>query len=297
VSLALIRVEGVFHWGFWVRQAYASARQDTVPLPPPSTLVGALASGLAAVLRDVCKAPVAELGYAAEAIEVPLIAKLVKSGAVIETYFKVVDGYGIKRVDITRMFQAPYIRRANLQDVMQWFAVRTVGKVYSPHMRFEAAYLVDLAKAESIFKGVCKGLAVESLLKLGALSISRIGPVEGVVTVLRTCLDKASPSTITSIPMSPCPYFEIREDLASKLRQAQLAEATLIEFWDWKDPDFWTSRRSAGKMRPYIAPLNRSSVESGIITPFKPCTFIKDIISSVGKGIYVEDKLYPCSSC
>jgi CRISPR-associated Cas5-like protein len=297
VSLALIRVEGVFHWGFWVRQAYASARQDSVPLPPPSTLVGALASGLAAVLRDVCKAPVAELSYAGEAIEVPLIAKLVKSSTVIETYFKVVNGYGIKRVDITRMFQAPYIRRANLQDMMQWFAVRTVGKVYSPHMRFEAAYLVDLAKAESIFKGVCKSLAVESLLKLGALSISRIGPVEGIVTVRRVCLDNVSPSTITSVPMSPCPYFEIGDGLASKLRQAQLAEATLIEFWDWKDPDFWTSRRSAGKMRPYIAPLNRSSVESGIITPFKPCTFIKDIVSSVGRGIYVEDKLYPCSSC
>jgi CRISPR-associated protein Cas5a/b/c len=297
VSLALIRVEGVFHWGFWVRQAYASARQDAVPLPPPSTLVGALASGLATVLRDVCKAPVAELGYTAEAIEVPLIAKLIKSSTVIETYFKVVNGYGIKRVDITRMFQAPYIRRANLQDVMQWFAVRTVGKVYSPHMRFEAAYLVDLAKAESIFKGVCKGLAVESLLKLGALSISRIGPVEGIVTVLRVCIDSVSPTTITGAPMSPCPYFEIRDSLASKLRQVQLAEATLIEFWDWKDPDFWTSRRSAGKVRPYIAPLNRSSVESGIITPFKPCTFIKDFVVAVGKGIYVEDKLYPCSSC
>jgi hypothetical protein len=144
---------------------------------------------------------------------------------------------------------------------------------------------------------VCKGLAVESLLKLGALSISRIGPVEGIVTVLRVRIDSVSPTTITGAPMSPCPYFEIRDSLASKLRQVQLAEATLIEFWDWKDPDFWTSRRSAGKVRPYIAPLNRSSVESGIITPFKPCTFIKDFVVAVGKGIYVEDKLYPCSSC
>ena len=297
MSLTLIRVEGVFHWGFWVRQAYASARQDTLPLPPPSTLVGALASGLAAVLRDICKAPVAELGYTAEAIEVPLITKLVRSGTVIETYFKVVDGYGIKRVDITRVFQAPYIRRRHLQDVTQWFAVRTAGKVYSPHMRFEAAYLVDLAKAESIFKDMCKDLATESLLKLGALSISRIGPLEGIVTVLRVCLDNVSPSTITGAPLSPCPYFEIVDSIANKLRQARLAEATLVEFWDWKDPDFWTSKRSAGKVRPYVAPLNRSSVESGIITPFKPCTFIKDIVVAVGKGIYVDDGLYPCSSC
>jgi CRISPR-associated Cas5-like protein len=295
MSLALLRVEGVFHWGFWVRQAYASARQDTLAVPPPSTLVGALASGLAAALRDLCGVGVAELKYSENIIEVPLIVELVRGGAIVEVYFKILDGYGIKRTDITRQFQAPYITQEDLWNRSQWFGVRPVGRVYAPNTRFEIAYLINLTIAESVLRKMCRGIDVENLLRLAALSISRIGPVEGIVTVHKIYLDKVRPSTISSLPSTQCPYFEVKSDLLDKLRQ--VPEATLVEFWDWKQPDFWTSNRNARMIRPYIVPLDRSAIESGVLLPFKPCTFIKEVIEAVGRGIYVDNKLYPCSSC
>jgi CRISPR-associated Cas5-like protein len=295
MDLAMLRIEGVFHWGFWVRQAYASGRQDTLPIPPPSTLIGALASGLATVLRDFCSVGVAELKYSREFTEVPLIARLIRGGAIVEIYFKVLNGYGVKKTDITRHFQAPYIRQRNLWDRSQWYDVKPVGKIYALNTRFEISYLINLANAESVLKEMCRGINVEGLLRLSALSISRIGPVEGIVTVCRVFLDKVSPSTITYMPPAPCPYFEVKSSLLDKLRQ--IPEATLVEFWDWKQQDFWTSNRNARMVRPYIVPLDRNSIESGFILPFKPCTFIKEAVEAVGKGIYVDGKLYPCSSC
>jgi CRISPR-associated Cas5-like protein len=295
MSLALLRVEGVFHWGFWVRQAYASARQDTLPVPPPSTLVGALASGLAAALRDLCGVGVAELRYSESVAEVPLILKLVRAGAIVEVYFKILDGYGIRKADITRQFQVPYIRYEDLWNKSQWFDVKPVGKVYAPNTRFEIAYLINLTNAELVLREMCRGIDVENLLRLAALSISRVGPVEGIVTMYKVYLDKVKSSTISSIPPTQCPYFEVKSDLLDKLRQ--VPEATLTEFWDWKRPDFWTSNRNARMVRPYIIPLDRSAIESGILLPFEPCTFIKEIVEAVGRGIYVDDKLYPCSSC
>jgi len=38
-----LRVEGIYHWGYWVRIPGTSKLQPSIPLPPPTTLMGALA--------------------------------------------------------------------------------------------------------------------------------------------------------------------------------------------------------------------------------------------------------------
>lgn len=42
-----IRIEGEYHWGYWVRIPGTSKQQSTLPLPPPTTLIGALTFPLA----------------------------------------------------------------------------------------------------------------------------------------------------------------------------------------------------------------------------------------------------------
>ncbi|MEJ5292440.1 MAG: type I-A CRISPR-associated protein Cas5a [Candidatus Methanosuratincola sp.] len=42
-----IRIEGEYHWGYWVRVPGTSKQQSAFPLPPPTTLVGALSFPLA----------------------------------------------------------------------------------------------------------------------------------------------------------------------------------------------------------------------------------------------------------
>lgn len=42
-----IRIEGEYHWGYWVRIPGTSKQQSALPLPPPTSLIGALAFPLA----------------------------------------------------------------------------------------------------------------------------------------------------------------------------------------------------------------------------------------------------------
>lgn len=42
-----IRIEGEYHWGYWVRVPGTSKQQSALPLPPPTSLIGALAFPLA----------------------------------------------------------------------------------------------------------------------------------------------------------------------------------------------------------------------------------------------------------
>ncbi|MEN3007176.1 MAG: type I-A CRISPR-associated protein Cas5a [Candidatus Methanosuratincola petrocarbonis] len=49
-----IRIEGEYHWGYWVRVPGTSKHQSALPLPPPTTLIGALVFPLAreGLLKD-----------------------------------------------------------------------------------------------------------------------------------------------------------------------------------------------------------------------------------------------------
>jgi len=49
-----LTVKAEYHWGYWIRTPFSSKLQATLPLPPPTTLLGALASYLAreGLLKD-----------------------------------------------------------------------------------------------------------------------------------------------------------------------------------------------------------------------------------------------------
>jgi CRISPR-associated protein Cas5 subtype I-A len=302
----LARARLRLHWGFWTRLPLVTARQDTLLIPPPSTLLGAFASGLASVLRDICDNPYGELKVAMEEsmsiIEIPLLRELVKSRVVREVFFKVIEGFGVKNVDLSRVFQAPYVNLENIEDNWRrWsYAVRTTGKVYAPLMNCEIAYLVEKRALLNLAEKLCPRVDSTRLVLASILSLSRLGSVEGIITVERVEVTQdVECEELKESPSSPCPYFAITNDMVREV--AETRSVAIVNFWDWRGEGFWYSPRRNVNTIPYVVPVDTWYLESGIIPPFKSCNLIDGVLRRIGRGIYVvngdEKSFYPVPHC
>jgi CRISPR-associated Cas5-like protein len=305
-SLMLARARLRFHWGFWTRLPLVTARQDTLLIPPPSTLLGAFASGLASVLRDICDNPYGELKVTMEEgmniIEIPLLRELVKGRVVREVFFKVVEGFGVKNVDLSRVFQAPYVNLENIEkDWRRWsYAVRTTGKVYAPLMNCEIAYLIEKRALLNLAEKLCPGVDDTRLILASLLSLSRLGSVEGIVTAERVeLIPDVECEELEESPSSPCPYFAITNDMLREV--AETRSVAIVNFWDWRNESFWHSPRHGMNTIPYVIPVDAWYLESGIIPLFKSCNLIDGVLRRIGRGIYVvkgdEKSFYPVPHC
>jgi hypothetical protein len=76
----------------------------------------------------------------------------------------------------------------------------------------------------------------------------------------------------------PCPYFRI-----SHVPSGLGSDVTIAEFWDWGRAEFWSGLRvpNPDYTLKYVIPLNKSSLNSGLLMPFKPCRLLRDIINKV----------------
>lgn len=166
-----LRVEGEFHWGFSVRYSGPSAAAQSYPVPPPTTLLGALARGLAnseAIWRNgsLWSSTIILLDYAK---------------AVTFRYMKCsshIVALPAPYTDLIRLFRAPYIRKDHRrpEERDRWFGVAGFGKIYAPITAFEIVYIFD--------KGVLKSFPEEKLLH-AALSITNLGSKESLVSIQR----------------------------------------------------------------------------------------------------------------
>ncbi len=305
-SLMLARARLSFHWGFWTRLPLVTARQDTLLIPPPSTLLGAFASGLASVLRDICGNPYGELKVTMEEgvniIEIPLLRELVEGRVVREVFFKVVEGFGVKNVDLSRVFQAPYVNLENIErDWRRWsYAVRTTGKVYAPLMNCEIAYLIEKRALLNLAEKLCPGVDGTKLVLASLLSISRLGSVEGIVTAERVeLIPDVECEKLEESPSTLCPYFAITNDMLREV--AETRSVAIVNFWDWRNESFWYSPRHGINTIPYVIPVDAWYLESGIIPPFKSCNLIDGVLRRIGRGVYVvkgdEKSFYPVPHC
>lgn len=233
---ALLSVELSFSWGFWARPYFLSGRQPSMNVPPPTTIVGALSRGIAAVLRAK-GVSVPEYMREGGRYVVPIARDLGK--CVDAVYFRLTKGVIYVNIDKTRLFQAPYIREENVKrDPAQWFAVRDVGKAYAPGAEAEAAFLIDLNCASRL----CNAL------EAAAHAITRLGPAEGVVAVKRVSLlpiDKCVEVELGTINQ-PCPYFPARGEPRDPWVRA--------EFLDWRDERTWSDERPSAGVVEYAVP-------------------------------------------
>lgn len=160
-------------WGWSVRVPYTSVGGASYPLPPPTTVVGALAEPLAELLgwpeleaaggggraarRPSLRSPAARLAEHVVAVGAGLA-----EGAVITSY------------DLVRTENVPYLKTQHQRDPGQWFSVNAFGVTYSPGSRLCLAI---------VFDDGARRLAGEELLLRAALGVARIGSKEGLVSV------------------------------------------------------------------------------------------------------------------
>ncbi|MGC8543131.1 MAG: hypothetical protein ACP5NQ_04260 [Vulcanisaeta sp.] len=278
MALKMAIAQMLLHWGYWVRYPLASARQDIYVVPQPSTLVGMFINGLSRALNGLCGLTTPEVAKVNNDYLVPMVKLFLPS--IKEVYFRVLKGWGFRVMDITRHFQGPYIRADNLSDPNQWFAVRVVGKLYAPMAHVEASYLMDIDEFDDALRSLGCGAPGEKILLAGLLSMSRIGPIEGIVTVTKALLAPVKETEGKAIKLmeEPCPYFEVKD--GSKLAKLGI-KATVTQFWNWRSEDFWRGARTPSDALTYVVPLSKSSLDAGVLTLFTPCALLRDIISDV----------------
>jgi CRISPR-associated Cas5-like protein len=285
--MILLSVRFSFHWGFWARPLILSARQPTMTVPPPTAFVGALARGLAELLR-ARGVWVPEYRRAEGRYHVPLALGL---GRCVErVYFRLIRGGVSAAVDKTRVFQGPYIRLDNLRDPSQRFAVRDLGKAYAPGAEAEFAALVR--EGCEIREGDARIALDASGLVAAAHAVTRLGPAEGVVAVADAAAvrweDCGEVRDVKILDM-PCPYFP--------WGGGELPPPWRVEkFIDWRDPRAWSDERVAideGGMVAYAVP---ESAWSTLRVEFPPCVTLLGGVETIkivrcGSFVYVDPRL------
>ncbi|MEB3774252.1 MAG: type I-A CRISPR-associated protein Cas5a [Desulfurococcales archaeon] len=152
-------------WGWSVRQLSTSVGGPSLPLPPPSSLVGmlskplALAKGWGEISR--VNGVIASSTYR-------IARHVLAIGAAIE-------GSAIPYGDLARSLNIPYLRRAYRAREDMWFSTTIFGVVSAPMTRihYSIVFSDDL---------LSEGVTLEDL-KLAAYSATHIGTKEGIVDV------------------------------------------------------------------------------------------------------------------
>jgi len=172
-------VEGVFHWGFSVRIITESAGAQYYLMPPPSTLIGALAYGVH-VNRGVAECAMGERKRGERRIRstAALLARAVKWAS-----FAISEGVSRRRAcvvghsDFIRSFRLPYQRGVRHEQPEMWYGICASGRVYACGTGFKILYLVNEERLDEL------ELEPRDILA-AAHSIVRIGSREGLVSIL-----------------------------------------------------------------------------------------------------------------
>ncbi|MCC6021398.1 MAG: hypothetical protein LM577_08560 [Thermoproteaceae archaeon] len=282
--MILLSVKFAFHWGFWARPSILSARQPTMTVPPPTMFVGALARGLAELLR-ARGVWVPEYRREGESYRVPLAGGL---GQCVErVYFRVLKGGVSAAIDKTRVFQGPYVRLGDLiESPSQRFAVRDLGKAYAPGTIAEFAAL--LREGCKVSEGSAQVKLDARVLSAAAHAITRLGPAEGTVAVRQVDVlqwEECAEARDAAMPEQPCPYF--------KWSGGELPPPWRVEkFVDWKNLRVWSSERVGMDESGMVAYAVPESAWSTLRIEFPPCTTLLGSVEIVECGglAYVDPR-------
>ncbi len=196
-------------WGWSVRVPGASVGGASLPLPPPSTLVGALASPLARMLG--WGETIVEKGVVYSST-LKLVRHLEAAGA------RIVDGVAAFFSDPLKAVNIPYLRPQNRLNENMWFSLQAMGAYSAPSVKLEATLVF---KDTLLEEGVD-----EKTLEAAAWSISRIGCKEGLVHVSSVVVGRALRET-----GGLTPYYAPTQSLKNKAGTGEI-----IVVWDPRDP-------------------------------------------------------------
>jgi CRISPR-associated protein Cas5 subtype I-A len=210
LNLIALRVKVIFHWGFWIHSPFTSKYQASLSIPPPTTLIGALAEPLYTL--NLTKTKIGETTLLKN--KVTSSASLLED-VILATSFYYESGSCFSYVDINKYITLHFQSKVEEGGVRRRYLPKyrtgalQVGKVSFPSGRGVACYLIDLEKVKEKL-----GTAIEDKLRLAACSISRIGSKESIVCVQSVDIVKeltqiSTPTTIKTKCYIPLRFIDI----------------------------------------------------------------------------------------
>lgn len=249
-------VRACYHWGFWVREPGTSKFQGTLPIPPPTTIVGALAYPLArkGVLSFRGMRQEGDVVFDSE-------RGLMSPAGLLEEYiyaaarFDSAHSFGYMWDDlskcVTLLFQET-VKDTNEEEavggrryLMKYrMGALPVGKVYYPSGRVSMVLLVK-EEAKEVVAG-----NLEDELRKAAWQMTRVGSRESIVSVDEVLVSKAKPI----------------KDRVVVTRYYFPARLGNVEEGNYYREAFWSGgwgRNVALKYEEYIVPGSRVPLMSG----------------------------------
>lgn len=242
MELYLLRVDVELSWGYSVKVPSTSAAEPALLMPPPTTLVGALAKGVSHVLGERVECLLETDGPASYALKISSFIPSAHAG------FKSRQAL-IPWSDLTRSYAVPFLQTQYRTPgkVATWFGVHASGKVYAPSMKVMLAYVVNASKAEAVL-----GSKWGHLLRKSSLCLSSLGSKEGLVSAEAVELR---------------PLREVEEDIVETQFYAPLeaveeglAGRAMLEFWDPQSKESWRSSKKEVPIVAYVAPIDSESM-------------------------------------
>lgn len=165
MSVRLVLVKAKVFWGYSIKYPSQSAAQDSSPLPPPTTVLGALATPYAKYVKLPETSRIGAKTYSTA-------VKLLVNGVVKYCTSGITDPLAAKYSDIARNIMLIYQRHKERE---YHFAAQAMGKVYAPLPR-------DGLRSKLLLAYVVSDKYVELITKL-AWGITSVGSKEGLVSV------------------------------------------------------------------------------------------------------------------
>jgi len=213
------------HWGWSVRIPTTSAGGSSLPLPPPSTLVGMLARSLARAagwgemytIRDRGRVIIVSTAYR--------LAKYLLAAAAI------MEGPGVGFNDVSRQLNTPYLRSEYRVKEDMWFSVQGFGIVSSPSTSLYYALVFD----DSIIDGV---FSMRDFERAG-YAIVNVGSKEGLSHAVNVSVGRVSEG------MGGGTKCYAPED---SVNISNYPDIRLVEMWDPRDRNSYTQSKQARKL-------------------------------------------------
>lgn len=181
-----------YHWGFSVRKPFFSAQQPTFRVPPPTTLMGALArafasaSGWPETFRS-------NGGLFSSAARLYRACPWATAAIVDENVLPSVGP--VETRDVMRAVIAHYLRRENVEPGAVMFAPQPHGKVYAPGFKLLAAFLFtddgEAREASRLAWSICAVGCKESLVSVEDVRLLSLDRVSDRLVETRFYFEKA----------------------------------------------------------------------------------------------------------
>lgn len=251
-----LTVKARYHWGFWVRAPGTSKFQGTLPIPPPTTILGALAYPLARrgvlslrgvrlegdVVFDSKKGIISPAGLLEDYVyAVARFDPVYSFGHVWDDLNKYVTLLFQETIKSTDEEKAVGGRRY----LMKYRTMALpVGKVYYPSGKISMVLLVK-ESAREVVSG-----SLEDELRKAAWQMTRVGSKESIVSVEEVFVSKAKPL----------------EDRVVRTRYYFPARLGKVEEGDYYREAFWSGgwgKDVALRRKEYIVPGSRVPLMDG----------------------------------